>query len=308
MLPETTESNGRRINPSPFGRGGRAAAGEGSTNSCDYLRKDVVLHAVGSVTRQQLAALLLDPELPLKAFADRPVKLSHTSLIVEAQLELIERAVPVAYKRWRAKSWWKAALAWLRPSRAARGWQLATRLLARDVPTPRPLVMVERRGLDSTSYLATQWIAGSTNLHLYLWQLALRPAGERRVRLRQAGESVARVLGAMHSAGCANRDLKALNLVVVERPDQVDAWLVDLDGVRPVWRLTDGERSRNLARLATSLDMHPWLTRTDRLRFLLAYLRASHWRSADWKTAWHWIARHHARIRRRLKRQGRPVA
>jgi hypothetical protein len=181
-------------------------------------------------------------------------------------------------------------------------------LLERDVPTPRPLAMIQRRGLGSTSYLATQWIAGSMNLHLYLWDLAKRPSEERRRRLRQAGASVARVLRAMHAAGCANRDLKALNLVVVERDDRVDAWLVDLDGIRLQRNVSRGERARNLARLATSLDMHPWLTRTDRLRFLLAYLGADEASLADWRPLWRAIGRYHARIRVRLKRQKRPVA
>ena len=117
-------------------------------------------------------------------------------------------------------------------------------------------MLADNRG----DFLATEWIEGSTNLHLYLWSLAKRNGRERRQRLRQAGQSIARLVAALHSAGYSHRDLKPLNLVVGERPTTVDAWLVDLDGVPASARITARLRSRNLGRMAASLDAHPWIS------------------------------------------------
>ncbi|HWC88663.1 MAG TPA: lipopolysaccharide kinase InaA family protein, partial [Pirellulales bacterium] len=208
--------------PAPCGPIVGTAADGQSARWVQPMRRILRFEAAEEISKPQLAALLSDPGRPLREFAHRPVKLSHTSLVVEAELQLADGRGHVAYKRSRARSWWRSLLSTLRTSRAARAWQLGRFLAEHDVPTARPLFMLEQRGGD---YLATQWIEGSTNLHLYLWQLAERPADDRHARFRQAGSSAARLVAAMHAAGCSHRDLKALNLVVGETPTAVDTWL-----------------------------------------------------------------------------------
>ncbi|HEY5311208.1 MAG TPA: lipopolysaccharide kinase InaA family protein [Pirellulales bacterium] len=268
------------------------------------MRRILRFEAAEEISKPQLAALLSDPGRPLREFAHRPVKLSHTSLIVEAELQLAGGRVHVAYKRSRPRSWWRALLGALRTSRAARAWQLGRFLTEHGVPTAQPLFMLEQ---PSGNYLATQWIEGSTNLHLYLWQLAERSTVDRRTRLRQAGASAARLVAALHAAGCSHRDLKALNLVVGETPTDVDTWLVDLDGVSEA-RMTARRRTRNLGRLAASLDAHPWITRTQRLRGLLDYLHSSGIPVGAWKDFWRAIDLWRRRNRARIARRGRPMS
>ena len=137
-------------------------------------------------------------------------------------------------------------------------------MLARGIATAEPLLLCQPRSLleRGSGYLATRWIEGSTNLHLYLWDLARRAPAERRRRMRQLAVTLGRLLGRLHARGAMNRDLKALNLVVVEQPDQVAAYLVDVDAVRFCRRVSDRSRAIDLARLATrNLDMHAWATR-----------------------------------------------
>jgi tRNA A-37 threonylcarbamoyl transferase component Bud32 len=282
---------------------GSAADGQ-SARFVQPMRRILRFEAAEEISKPQLAALLSDPGRPLREFAHRPVKLSHTSLVVEAELQLAGGRVHVAYKRSRARSWWRSLLSTLRTSRAARAWQLGRYLAEHGVPTARPLFMLEQ---SSGDYLATQWIEGSTNLHLYLWQLAERPADECHARLRQAGSSVARLVAAMHAAGCSHRDLKALNLVVGETPTAVDTWLVDLDGVSRT-RMTACRRARNLGRLAASLDAHPWITRTGRLRGLLEYLQSSGLPADAWKDFWRAIDVWRRRTRKRIARRGQPLS
>lgn len=268
------------------------------------LGRVVRFEAAHELGKPQLAALLADPARPLREFAHQPVKLSHTSLVVEAELELGQSRVRVAYKQSRPKNWWRTLAGSLRESRAARAWKCSRYLAARGVPTARPLFMLAD---DRGDFLATQWIEGSTNLHLYLWSLAKRNGRERLRRLKQAGESVARLLAALHAAGCSHRDLKPLNLVVSEQPESVSAWLVDLDGARPA-RITARVRARNLGRMAASLDAHPWIARSDRLRFLRGYLQQAGLPASSWKDFWRAIDRWRVRNLTRIRRQDRPMS
>jgi Ser/Thr protein kinase RdoA (MazF antagonist) len=111
----------------------------------------------------------------------------------------------------------------------------------------------------------------------------------------------------MHHWRISHRDLKGCNLLLVERPDDVEAWLIDLDAVRIGRWLSAGARARDLARLAASVLAHNGLTRGDRLRFLRAYLRELDDRG-DWKPLWRDVARRCAAVAQAMRRRGRPLA
>jgi tRNA A-37 threonylcarbamoyl transferase component Bud32 len=266
--------------------------------------------AVAALPRVELAALLDDPDALWRRHYETPIKLSHSSLIVKALLTLDGLPTRVAYKRSRPSGWWKAWTAIVRGSRAARAWRVAQGLLERDIATAEPVLLCEPRSLlrRGCGYLATRWIAGSTNLHLYLWDLAGRDPAERRGRVRQLAASLGRLLGRMHARGVRNRDLKALNLVVVEQTESLTTYLVDVDGVRFCRHVSDRARALDLARLAASLDMHPWITRADRLRFLRSYLASAPLDARDWKPFVRLAVDHARRIKRRMARRGKAVA
>jgi tRNA A-37 threonylcarbamoyl transferase component Bud32 len=267
-------------------------------------------HAVADFPRHEFERLLADPNRPLQAGALRPLKLAHRSVVVQTELRLAEGSVRVAYKRVRAKNWRKALAFFLGRSPAMDAWYLGQALLLRGLPTARPLVVCETRkfGLRGDSYLATQWIDGAINLHLFGWKLARLPAAERRLRTRQAAVVLGRLVGRMHAWQISHPDLKGCNLLLAQRAEGLEAFLIDLDGVRLARRLWPWTRARNLGRLATSIEAHPWVTRTDRLRFLRAYLReAFPSRPCDWKRLWRSAGAASLAMTRRLKRRGRPV-
>jgi tRNA A-37 threonylcarbamoyl transferase component Bud32 len=270
---------------------------------------EVAGHAVSDLPPGQLARLMADPEALLQANLDRPIKLTHRSLVVQATLPLAGERVRVAFKRTRARSWFKAMCGLVRRGRAVDAWYHGHALLKRGIATARPIAVCEPRPIGPRwhSYLATQWIEGAENLHLYGWQLADRPAVERRHRGRQCAEALGRLLGRMHAWQISHRDLKACNLVVAERDDRIEAYLIDLDGVRIGRRLPADLRARHLARLAASLEAHPWIGRGDRLRFLRAYIGELPTPAPDWKRLWRDIEFHCRPIIKRLARGGRPV-
>lgn len=270
--------------------------------------------AVPEVSSDQLGELLINPRQLLDANAHRAYKLSHRSVVVRAELILGGRPVEVAYKRVRPRNWWKSLLHYFRRNSAMEAWYYGHALLIRGIATARPLAVIERPrfGLPSEGYLATQWIDGAKNLHVYAWQLYGRPEAERQRRVRQIAESLGRLLGRMHSWHVSHRDLKGCNILIVEQPSSVECYLIDADSVRIPRRLSAYFRAFNLGRLATSLEAHRWVTRADRLRFLRAYLAELHRHDAqawptDWKQAWRAVAKAARRIIGRLKRGGREI-
>lgn len=268
-------------------------------------------HAVRSVPQDQLAAVMRDPESPLREFWHQPLKISHSSLMVRATLVENGSPVEVAYKRFRVKHWWKALIAWLRPGRALRAWQVGHALLQRGIATPRPLLVCQQR-FSRNSYLATEWIPGGENLHLFLWRIASLPPRQRDRLAAQCARSLGTLLARLHTWRISHRDLKACNLLVAgdtqAAGDAMQAWLVDLDGVTLHKRLSAARRAQDLARLAVSLEMHAWISRTLRLQFVRCYLRELQPAADSLRRLWPDVRSRAERLLLDLRRRGRPVA
>ena len=261
-----------------------------------------------------LRRLLEDPDGLLWQNLDRPVKLDHDSLMVEADLPSIDGPVHVAYKRYRPRNWWKSLCAMFRRGRARRAWQLGHMLHKRQIATARPLVMCQpsRWRSPGAGYLATQWIEGAENLHLAAWGRADDPLHH---RLRWAGrcaESLGTLLGRMHAQEIAHRDLKGANLLVSEEAGRVKTYVIDLDGVSLHGRLSARRRVANLARLAASIQAHPWVSRTVHARFLRAYVgqftaTTRHTGEVEWKPLWREVAVQTRRMVARKRRRGKEI-
>jgi tRNA A-37 threonylcarbamoyl transferase component Bud32 len=229
-----------------------------------------------------------DPSDLIRAAASHPVKISHESLMVEQQWPVGDRSMRVAVKQYRPRTFWKALAAIVRPAKAMQNWGKAQFLLAREIATPRPLLACRERGwtTSGTSFLVTQWIDGAENLHLFGWRIAAQPLAVRLRLAARCADALGRLLGRMHAAGAAHRDLKAANLLVIEEGRDVTAYLVDLDGLQPGKLLGFQRQARDLARLAAGLAAHPWVTRSIGRRFLRAYLREFPQEGIDWKPLW----------------------
>jgi hypothetical protein len=96
-------------------------------------------------------------------------------------------------------------------------------------------------------------------------------------------------------------------VLVVEQGDEVQTYLIDAEDVRITRRLSWWQRARDLARLATSLRAHPWVTRTILCRFLRAYAGQFLPGSVCWKRLWRQVARRSGRIAGRKRRRGEEV-
>lgn len=263
-------------------------------------------YAVREVPPATLQHAIANPAELLVEALDRPLKLTHGSVVVQTELPWETGSIGIAYKRYRPKTWWKRFLALWRPSRAQQSWVQGHALLARGIATPRPLLAcaLPRWRAAGVSYLATTWIPGAMNLHLYAWGLRELDAAQRVARTRRAARSLGALVGRMHAWNIAHHDLKGCNLLLADRGDEVDAYVIDLDGIRRHRRLPNRAPVESLARLEASAQAHPWLGQTDRLRFLLAYLRQSPGVRPEWKPLWRAVARRSEQIATRLRREG----
>ncbi len=239
-----------------------------------------------------LRGIAANPGKMIEAAACRPVKISHESLVVEATLTAGGRTMLVAVKQYRPRTFWKAVAAIFRPARAMQNWQKAKFLLSQEIATPRPQLACRPRGWANrnTSFLATEWIGNAENLHVFGWRIAARPPAARLRIAARCADALGQLLGRMHAAGAAHRDLKAANLLVVERDGDAIVYLIDLDGLQTGKRVDFQRRARDLARLAAMLVAHPWITRSICRRFLRAYLRQASDDQMNWKRLWRAIA------------------
>ena len=135
------------------------------------------------------------------------------------------------------------------------------------VLTAEPLAVAERRrfGLTLESFLLTRFLADASPLPAALPKITEQPP-----RRRRLVSALGDLVGMLHAAGVDHADFKHSNLLV--GPGESVA-LVDLDSLVPHRRLTWRRRVRALGQLeAYATDLYPWLPRTDRARFLRAYL------------------------------------
>ncbi|MBW1689113.1 MAG: hypothetical protein JRS35_29205 [Deltaproteobacteria bacterium] len=189
---------------------------------------------------------------------------SVSRVVLEAHGAPLDLAVK--WNHWRG---WRAAVSEaLRGSRAARALRGAARLREIGLDHPESLAVAERRrlGLVSESFLITRFVAGAKPLPAAIPELRAAPS-----RRRALAYALGDLIGTLHARGLDHSDLKHSNLLVTSQ----DSWvLLDLDSLassrKPIWR----RRVRALGQLeAYATDLYPWLPRTDRLRFLRAYLR-----------------------------------
>jgi len=198
------------------------------------------------------------------------------------------------------------------PSRARTEWEVARRLAEQKVPTVRALAVGERRkgGFLLDSFLVTAGIDTALPLDVLLGEGRTPPPGRGRGRWRrQVVRALADVVARLHRAGFWHRDLHLGNVLAQPLGDAgLTLTLIDLQKARAPSSFGPRHWVYDLAWLDYSASR--WASKTDRLRFLCAYLRVMPaWRTDLKKAARAVASASAARARfhraRRMRRAGR---
>jgi hypothetical protein len=256
--------------------------------------------------------LVSDPDSLFLSAGTTLLKDSPSSTVAELELQTPAGNLHVVYKRFAITSWIDPFAALARPTAALRSWVMGHGLLTRLLPTPRPLAVLHRysNGLPHEGYLLTEKVTNAVDLAAYADRLVSIPAERRLVLLRALIDRVGRLLATLHQRHLSHRDLKAPNLLLRVALDGLtveDVFFIDLVGVRRHAKLRRLRRVQNLARLHASFRRHPAVTRTDKLRFLRAYLAWGLRGRLGWKRWWHQVAAATELKVRRNQRTGRPL-
>jgi tRNA A-37 threonylcarbamoyl transferase component Bud32 len=249
-------------------------------------------HAVRELPDVVLQTWLTDPDA---VFAQPGVKLlkdSRSSTVAVV-------AGGVIFKRFRLKSAFAAVKNVFRRSPALRSWVHGHNLLDRHLPTARPLFVAHRYrlGMPCEGYIAFEIVPAAAEL-----PDAVRTAD--RQRLRVLAWKLGRLIRLMHDRQVSHRDLKAPNILIDGQTG--NPVLIDLVGITTGRRVSDVERVRNLARLNASFAQSAQVSRTDRWRFLRAFLDPSVERNVL-KSWWKGVAAATAAKVRKNLQSGRPL-
>ncbi len=179
------------------------------------------------------------------------------------------RRLCVKEYRWRGLK--NRAKDFVRPSQSMREWRNGLRLKELGVRVATPYALAERRlsRKHSSSYLVFEAVEGIKCLDLYAYETFRDGRATRARKLAFIG-FLANYLRHLHERGIFHRDMKPSNLLVHDMGEEWQITLIDFAdlSVEPIAHRTN--RIRNLAQWNGSMPVV--LSRTDRLRFLRAYL------------------------------------
>ncbi|QDU62626.1 Lipopolysaccharide core heptose(I) kinase RfaP [Planctomycetes bacterium Pan216] len=277
----------------------------------EYQAPGAKAYALQDIPEETVRKLMSDSEGPFRDSVVHWWKIGRGTRVAEVELPTIRRGQTLIYKQYLFKGWHESAAAVARENQATRSWKYGGSLLLRELPTPRPLVLIHRMrcGLPHTSYLLTERVPNSQTITQYLERHLrdLEPPESRHILLGVL-EKAAKLLRKLHERGVSHRDLKASNVLASTGEDLADPdlWLIDLDGVQTWLEVPERHRVQNLARFYVSFHHRPWLTRTDCLRFLKLYL-GRHFKRERWRSLWEQVRSHAERKIARNLRRGRSV-
>jgi serine/threonine protein kinase len=228
-----------------------------------------------------LNEFLFDPAVSLQRPTTNILKVSRHGMV--ASMPAGQQSVVI--KQFKPRH---AADRWLsryRGSPASHCYRMAYRLETAQIPTARPLAIVEKRrhGLLEISYFIMEYLQDTIPLSDY-WSLASRH------QWKACLNELAEILQRLHLFRMSHRDLKVVNILVRPCKDgPPEIFLIDLRGVSHSHWLSNNRKKKDLARLALSALVSLQVSRTYLLRFLKRYLMPN--QLQHWKFHWRSIAR-----------------
>ena len=267
--------------------------------------------AVQEMDATFLKNILAHPDALFDRADVRKLKDSRSSTVIELEVPTPSGSKSMIFKRFRVTSLWDGVANFFRRSPTLHSWQMGHGLRDRGLPSPRPWLVLHRSrwGLKREGYLLCEKIIEARELQVAVEEIAKLELLKQREAQRNLLDSLARLIRDLHQRQLAHRDLKAANLLVTgDLEQEFQLHFIDLVGVRRQRKLSPFTRRQNLTRLHASFVHNPFLSRTDRLRFLFLYLNVGLYGVSNWKDWWKSISEATQAKIERNNRRGRPLA
>jgi tRNA A-37 threonylcarbamoyl transferase component Bud32 len=155
-----------------------------------------------------------------------------------------------------------------RPSKGLKAWVAGNGLVARGIPSLRPLALLEQS--DWRGWRESFLVMEASEKGLEMDRYILGGLGDIR-RKRLFIKDFAQWLLHLHEKHLYHQDMKTCNILVSQNGETWDFHLLDLEDVRLDEKVDEKGLFKNLLQLNTSIPKA--ISRTDRLRFFKAYIR-----------------------------------
>jgi len=176
-------------------------------------------------------------------------------------------------------------------SEARRAWEMGHACLRRNIPTPRPLAIVEKKcGNKIRQYSLTENIPDAVSLDAFLQDdVADVEASLRDRQLSGIAIQFAQELRHMYAEGFDYKSLDDASILIDRNNPGRRLWFVSPQNVRRLHRPGARQVAEVLTGLADSLKFHTSVRLTHCLRFLKRFLSDRY--AADWKATWRAVQR-----------------
>lgn len=225
------------------------------------------------VSQNQILSFLQEDGRGNKNIAKKIIKEGSKSTVYLLPVSLDEKGENTCVKHYRYQGWFYVLKSIFTPSRAISSLRTAVLFSLLEIKTAKTVAVVEKkRGLLlNESYLFMEDISRHLGLPEFIEENFTPPLSIDKVQQkRNFIKGFAKFLIMLHEKGIYQKDLKATNILVEKKSlGEGDFWLIDLDKVLFLKKVSRRRKIKNLCQINTSL---PWqVTLTDRMRFFHHY-------------------------------------
>ena len=218
---------------------------------------------------------LVDPDRLLNDAKCHVIKDQKKTKVGHVTVKIGAETRSLYVKRYNSGSFRNTLISTMAQSGALRSLQGAAILQEAGIPTATPVAGVEnrRRGMIRKSFFLSEEIAGGKTADAYWIENLQNQKGREGFKSRRAFlRQLAGLFRSLHAQQIYHNDLKDANILVVAHPkgELSRLFLLDLEGVRRCFRLSERRRVKNFVQLYRTLGRY--VPPTQRLEFLKCYL------------------------------------
>lgn len=201
-----------------------------------------------------------------------PVCSSISSRVYKFSANFDGKERVIYFKQYLCRSTWDFIKHLVRSSRAKRAFKATLMLEKYGFEAPAVVAMGERKSsfLNRENFLATFEVEDAKQIHQFIPESLENFTKKQLHDMRELIRTFGQTVGRMHAVGIFHGDLRLGNVLVRRENNDWHFFLIDNERTRKFWRLPARLRLKNLVQ--ANILISDCITKTDRMRFFIAYL------------------------------------